>query len=93
MEVAYATPDKQVVVEVELDAASSVSDAIESSGLQAQFPDTDLNALAIGIWGREVGRAQRLREGDRVEIYRPLDRDPRDARRALADAQRSGSSS
>ena len=63
---------------------ATVSDAIEQSDMAKHFPDADLDALQVGIWGRVVSREQPLNDGDRVELYRPLQRDPREARRQLA---------
>ena len=92
VEVVYATPDRQVLVTVELAAATTVGDAIRLSGIQGRFDDT-LDNCKTGVWGRVVDRDHVLADGDRVEIYRPLSRDPKDARRELAKAQRFGSSS
>jgi len=66
---------------VVLDVGSTVHQALESSGLTAEFPALDLRTAVIGIWGRKARLAQQLREGDRVEIYRPLTVDPKVARR------------
>lgn len=88
VEVAFALPGVQVLEAVELDEGASVGDAIDGAGLSSRFPDEQIDALPVGIWGHVVERDHRLRDGDRVEIYRPLDMDPREARR-----QRSGASS
>jgi putative ubiquitin-RnfH superfamily antitoxin RatB of RatAB toxin-antitoxin module len=92
VEVVYATPDRQVLLPVEVAAASTVEDAIRISGIQKRF-DEALDECEAGVWGRVVERTHILSDGDRVEIYRPLLRDPMDARRELARAQRLGSSS
>lgn len=84
VEVAFAAPDRQVLLPVELPPGATVADAIIASGIERQFPVYDLSRLPCGIWGRQAGRDQRLSHGDRVEIYRPLAADPREARRALA---------
>ncbi len=63
---------------------STVADAIRASKLSQRFPDVDFDVLDVGIWGRVVARDHRLADGDRVEIYRPLEIDPREARRQLA---------
>ncbi len=93
IEVAFATPDRQELVALELDQGATVADAILESGLQARFGQVDFGALQAGIWGRVVDRETVLADGDRVELYRPLERDPMEARRELARAQRLGSSS
>ena len=93
VEVVFATPARQELKALELPSGATVADAIEGSGLQALFDEIDFDQLEVGIWGRVTERSTPLREGDRVELYRPLARDPREARRELAKAQRLGSSS
>ena len=93
VEVVFATPERQELVALELQAGSTVAEAIRESRLQAVFSAADFDELQTGIWGRVVERSTALREGDRVELYRPLERDPREARRELARLQRLGSSS
>lgn len=88
IEIVFATPDSQVLVKVSLPGNATVADAIEASGLKSRFPTHDLDACAAGIWGSVVQREQRLRNGDRVELYRPLRIDPREARRRLASMGR-----
>ena len=84
VEVAFALPERQVLVAVELAEGSTVADAIEASGLGLQFPADNLESLPVGVWGRVTERDRVLAAGDRVEIYRPLQIDPREARRQLA---------
>lgn len=84
VEVVFATPDKQFLQVCSIPCKSSVSDAIESSQVQQQFPQHDFKTYAVGIWGRVVAPADIVQEGDRIEIYRPLSIDPRDARRQQA---------
>jgi len=68
---------------VQLPAGSSVADAVAASGLHAEFPSLDLDALGVGVgvWGRKAAPRQALRDRDRVEVYRPLKVDPKAARR------------
>lgn len=87
IEVVYATPSRQALVEIEVDAPLTVADAIRQSGIAGQFPEEDLSTREVGIWGRIVRRDTQVGDGDRVEIYRPLDRDPREARRLRASAK------
>ncbi len=87
--VAWALPDEQVVVPVDLPEGATAAEAVRASGLVAQFPDIDLASHGVGIYGRVVSLGQVLREGDRLEIYRPLQMDPREARRRLAAAGQS----
>jgi len=89
VQVVYALPDKQVVVDMSLPAGATVSEAIERSELLRRFPDIDLAQQRIGIFSRLVSADAGLKNGDRVEIYRPLTRDPKEARRALAREGRS----
>jgi putative ubiquitin-RnfH superfamily antitoxin RatB of RatAB toxin-antitoxin module len=86
VEVVFALPELQVLVALELNDGATVAEAIERSGLGQQFPDEAIDALPVGIWGRVTARDQVLADGDRVEIYRPLEMDPREARRQLAQA-------
>jgi putative ubiquitin-RnfH superfamily antitoxin RatB of RatAB toxin-antitoxin module len=80
--VVLALPARQHVVELELAEGATVGAAIEGSGLRAREPGLDLEALATGIWGRACGRGAVLREGDRVELYRPIEADAREMRRS-----------
>jgi len=84
VEVVFALPEKQVLRSLELQDGSTVDDAIGHSKLALEFPDTDIHRLQAGVWGRPVERGHVLLDGDRVELYRPLAMDPRDARRLKA---------
>jgi putative ubiquitin-RnfH superfamily antitoxin RatB of RatAB toxin-antitoxin module len=66
---------------VHLPAGSSIADAIRASGLLANLSDAAIDALQPGIWGRKLPADHGVREGDRVELYRPLKVDPKVARR------------
>ena len=84
VEVVFALPERQVLKCLELPDRSTVADAIERSGIAENFPAVDLGALQAGISGRPVERERLLSEGDRVEVYRRLLIDPREARRLKA---------
>jgi uncharacterized protein len=84
VEVACGMPEKQAVLRVELPAGSTVAEAIERSGMRALFPGLVVDPAAVGIFSRKVSMEQVLREGDRVEIYRPLIADPKEVRRQRA---------
>jgi uncharacterized protein len=86
VEVAYALPDEQVVVTLALPAGSTAADALERSGLRTRFPEIAATAK-LGIHGRIVAGDTTLAAGDRVEIYRPLIADPKQARRRRAEAK------
>jgi uncharacterized protein len=80
VEVAYATPDKQCLVSVQLPEGSSAEQAILASGVLKQFPEIDLTATKVGIFACVCELNHILKQGDRVEIYRPLQQDPKAAR-------------
>jgi putative ubiquitin-RnfH superfamily antitoxin RatB of RatAB toxin-antitoxin module len=84
VEVAYAGVDGQTVCRVGLRQGSSVMDAIEASGIADVLPEGRIPHDRLGVFGRKVPPHQLLRDGDRVEIYRPLVFDPMDARRRRA---------
>ena len=84
VEVVYALPERQALLSVELPAGSTVAEAIEASGVRREFPDLEIDPEALGIFSRKVSPDQQLREGDRVEIYRPLRADPKEVRRQRA---------
>ena len=66
---------------VDLQDGATVLDALGQSGLHVAFPGLDIRSAATGVWGRKARLEQRVRDGDRVEIYRPLKVDPKVARR------------
>ncbi len=89
VEVAYARPDKAFCIPLEMAAGSSVADAIQQSGLLEECPEIDLTVNRVGIFARLCEPDDRVSAGDRVEIYRPLRVDPKEARRRRA-AKRTG---
>ena len=74
-------------VELLLEPGATVADALRESGLRARHAGVDLDAAPVGIWGALCRREDRLRDRDRVEVYRPLQVDPKDARRRRQRAQ------
>ncbi len=84
VEVAYALPHRQALVALSVPRGSTAMAAAVHSGLAAQFDDLDLEHATLGIHGHIVAHGHILREGDRVEIYRPLIADPKIVRRARA---------
>ena len=84
VEVVFALPDRQSLETITVDDGASVADALRLSGIEERFPDVSFDELQVGIWGKPVERTQALRDGDRVEVYRPLEMDPREARRLKA---------
>jgi putative ubiquitin-RnfH superfamily antitoxin RatB of RatAB toxin-antitoxin module len=83
-EVAYGRMDEQALVTVESVTPLSVLQAIERSGILQHFPEIDLAAYKVGIFGKAAKLDTELSEGDRVEIYRPLIADPKEARKKRA---------
>jgi putative ubiquitin-RnfH superfamily antitoxin RatB of RatAB toxin-antitoxin module len=80
--VMYSPVARQVTeVSLRMSAPSRVLDALQQSGLLAQFPEIDRCDSAIGIWGRKAILDDLLRDQDRIEVYRPLRVDPKVARR------------
>ncbi len=79
--VVYALPERQIVRDLDLHDGATVKTAVEQSGLLAEFPEIDSPSVSVGIFGRVVSPAALLRAGDRVEIYRPLHEEPKEARR------------
>lgn len=92
VDVAYATPEKQLVVPLKIKAGSSAYDAVAQSGIAKQFPGLDIEAAPIGIFGKSERnpRERILLDGERVEIYRPLIADPKEVRKKRAAAKSEG---
>jgi hypothetical protein len=84
VEVAYATPEQQVIIVLKVPEGATVEHAINASGLLNQFPEIDAADIKAGIFGSVCKLDQQLRPADRVEIYRPLIHDPKEARRQRA---------
>jgi len=94
VEVVCALPDRQWCVPVRLPPGATVADALAyalaepASDFAEEAGAPDLSRCAVGVWGEVADRNRPLRAGDRVEIYRPLIVDPREARRRAAEAGR-----
>jgi putative ubiquitin-RnfH superfamily antitoxin RatB of RatAB toxin-antitoxin module len=86
--VVYAQPGKQQVIEVDVDAGATVRQAIVASGLLAQAPELAQDELDVGVWNHRCSLDAVLRQGDRIEVYRPLRVDPKEARRIRAEVRR-----
>ncbi len=84
VEVAYATPDKQLILQVSFEEGMTAQQAIDASGIVQRF--TDLEVSDVGIFSKPCKLDTELRVGDRVEIYRPLIADPKEVRRKRAEA-------
>ena len=81
IEVVYARPEQQVLIQLIVPGGSTARDAIIRSNILSDVPGLDLETLAVGIFARRVPLDYILKTGDRVEIYRPLTMSPVDARR------------
>jgi len=88
IEVAYATPERQFLVSLDLPAPVTVGEAIQQSGVLEVFPELNLGSIEVGIFSRASDLDTELSPGDRVEIYRPLQVDPKEARRLRALAKK-----
>jgi putative ubiquitin-RnfH superfamily antitoxin RatB of RatAB toxin-antitoxin module len=84
IEIAYATPARQEIIECEIEAGTSVRDAVRLSDITRYFPEIDPESCDIGVFGKLVTADYDLIEGDRIEIYRPLIADPKEVRRQRA---------
>ncbi len=91
VEVAYALPNKQKIIELLVEPGTTALQAVERSGIQKEFPEIDVQTAKMGIFGQALGtkglkpaNQHELQPGDRVEIYRPLVSDPKEVRRKRA---------
>jgi putative ubiquitin-RnfH superfamily antitoxin RatB of RatAB toxin-antitoxin module len=90
VQVVYALAERQTIVKLQLPAGATVADAVERSGLKQRHAEIGSRPLACAIYGRTVTEATTLRDGDRVEILRPLLIDPKEQRRQAASRERQG---
>ena len=81
---AIAWENRQDVHDLDLPEGATVADALAAANLPQRYPALDLAAYRVGIWSRPCAGDAPLREGDRVELYRPLLADPKQMRRARA---------
>jgi uncharacterized protein len=82
--VAYALPDRQVVVQVRVPPGATVTEVVSRSGLLQQFPEIAARPIVCAVYGRVVGETYAVQSGDRIEILRPLQVDPKASRRQAA---------
>ncbi|MCG6887046.1 MAG: RnfH family protein [Proteobacteria bacterium] len=84
VEVAYAKPEEQVIIPIDVDPGTTLDEAIRISGILEHFPEIELAQNRTGIFGKIADPDTVLQERDRVEIYRPLIADPKESRRKRA---------
>ena len=82
--VAFATPEKQLEIPLTVPDNFLVGMVIAWSGIACHFPEVDFSQIAVGIYGRKVLLHDPVAAGDRIELYRPLKMDPKEARRLRA---------
>ncbi|HLD84489.1 MAG TPA: RnfH family protein [Coxiellaceae bacterium] len=82
--VAFAKPDQQIEIPLSVEENCTVALAIARSKICERFPDINLQTILVGIFGKRVKLDAPLKAGDRIEIYRPLIIDPKEARRLRA---------
>lgn len=84
VEVVYALPAEQVLLVLEVEAATTVGEVIQRSGIMDRFPGIGEIPGEVGIFGKRVALSATVDDGDRIEIYRPLTANPKEARRLRA---------
>lgn len=89
IEVTYASPETQELRALSVPEGSTVEAVIKRSGLLERFPEIDLTKNKVGIFNQQVALSQRVQVGDRIEIYRPLTIDPKQARQLRAQKRKS----
>ena len=100
VEVAYALPHRQLLLKINVPRGTTALEAVRQSRIDEEFPEADLLAAPMGLYGQAFGTKGLaakadyvLDEGDRVEIYRPLAADPKAARKRRAANPAGGTSS
>jgi putative ubiquitin-RnfH superfamily antitoxin RatB of RatAB toxin-antitoxin module len=84
VEVVFAKPGEQALEQLHVPADATIESVIRQSGLLERFPEIDLAQNKVGVFGKVAALSATLRDGDRVEIYRPLIADPKEARKRRA---------
>lgn len=84
VEIAYARPDEQAIVLIEVPEGTTLEQAILRSRIQERFPEIQLQTAKVGVFGKLSKLSAAVRAGDRVEIYRPLLADPKEVRKKRA---------
>jgi uncharacterized protein len=85
IEVAFAMPDRQLILEIEIEPGTTPIDAIKISSIDQHFESINVAECHFGIFGKAINNDYQLEPGDRIEIYRPLIADPKEVRRKRAE--------
>ncbi len=85
VEVVYIIPQEQVIINLQVPSDSTIGQVIDYSGLLERFPDIDLATAKVGVFNEFRALTDKIEAGDRIEIYRPLQADPKQARRRRAE--------
>lgn len=88
VEVAYALPNEQIIIPIEVEKECLVEEAIKRSGVLERYPQIDLKTDKVGIFGKMCKLNATLNDKDRIEIYRPLIADPKESRRQKAEMEK-----
>ncbi|TWI52443.1 hypothetical protein IQ22_03588 [Pseudomonas duriflava] len=88
IEVVLALPERQELIALEVPAGTTVREAVYRSGMAGRFPELAVETFPVGIFGKRVAdpEGQKVEAGDRIELYRPLIIDPKDARKRRAES-------
>ncbi len=84
VEVVFAGPDEQALLALAVEDGTTVGQVIERSGIASRFPEIGEVPARVGVFGKRTRLDAAVRDGDRIEIYRPLTADPKEVRRARA---------
>ena len=84
VEVIYALPEEQYLLTAEVEDGVEVRQVILESGVLEQYPELDLDTMKVGLFGKMTTMKQKVRDKDRIEIYRPLIADPKEVRKKRA---------
>ena len=84
IQICYARPEQQLLIDHVVEAGTTIQQAIESSGIIDKMPEIDISVFRVGIYSKIKTLDTVVREHDRIEIYRPLIADPKDSRRRRA---------
>jgi len=86
VEVAYALPEKQMIIPLTVKKGTSMYDAVVQSGISSKFEGLDVDSVPMGVFGKAERKPKErlLEDGERVELYRPLIADPKEVRKKRA---------